>query len=167
MIAQQTLMPEFRKGLDFVTSIWTTIPYYKAEGKEFLAGHGAWEQGWNYNAMDSIACAEAYPRQVEQLKRQNNYDIYDSQRQLIEPLAFMMENGIKIDVEGMTEKYNTMLGDISRKEDELNTLAGHPLNAKSPKQLAAYFYVEKGYYPYKGKKGAKESWFLSNNSQDS
>ena len=151
MIAQQILMPEFKKGLDFVTSIWTKIPYYKAEGKEFLAGHGAWEHGWNYNAMDSIACAEAFDRQMEQIDKQKNKETYDRQRLLIEPLAYMMENGIKIDVEGMKTEYDNVGVKILEKEAELNTLANKPLNAKSPKQLAQYFYTEKGHHPYKGK----------------
>jgi DNA polymerase-1 len=155
MIAQQILMPEFRKGLDLITSIWTEIPYYKAEGKEFLAGFGAWEQGWNYNAMDSVACAEAYPRQTTQLIKQKNIATYNRQRLLIEPLAFMMERGIRIDVEGMKAEYDSAGERLLQLEDELNTLAGRPLNAKSPKQLAQYFYIEKGHYPYKGKRGSK------------
>jgi len=157
MIAQQILMPEFRKGLDLIASIWTEIPYYKAEGKEFLAGFGAWEQGWNYNAMDSITCAEAYPRQMGQISKQKNEETYKRQRRLIEPLAFMMEKGIKIDVEGMTQEYNDLEVKIAEKEQELNTLAGRPLNARSPKQLCSYFYDEKGLPAYKSKTGGRST----------
>lgn len=151
MVAQQILMPEFKKGLDFITSVWTDVPYYKAEGKEFLAGQGAWEKGWRYNALDSIVCAEAHPKQIQALEKQKNLPTYERQRKLLQPLAFMMEHGIKIDVEGMTQEYNDTEKEIVEAEEELNVLAGQTLNAKSPKQLKEYFYGKLGHAPYKKK----------------
>jgi hypothetical protein len=34
MVACATAYPDFPKGLDFITSIWTREPYYKDEGKK-------------------------------------------------------------------------------------------------------------------------------------
>jgi DNA polymerase I-like protein with 3'-5' exonuclease and polymerase domains len=148
MIAQQILMPEFLKGLDFIASIWTDIPYYKAEGKQFMKKGGAFETLWNYNDLDSIVCAEAFPKQYARLEKQGNVPTYERQRKLIEPLTFMMEHGVKIDVEGMTKRYNDMEDDIEEAKQELSKVAGYELNALSPKQLMNYFYTQKNLKPY-------------------
>jgi hypothetical protein len=148
MIAQQILMPEFLKGLDFIASIWTDIPYYKAEGKQFMKKGGAFETLWNYNDLDSIVCAEAFPKQYARLEKQGNVPTYERQRKLIEPLTFMMEHGVKIDVEGMTKRYNDMEDEIEEAKQELYKAAGYELNALSPKQLMNYFYTQKNLKPY-------------------
>ena len=43
MVAQRIIMPDYPIGLDFITSIWTDHPYYKAEGKRSFSG-GRWKQ---------------------------------------------------------------------------------------------------------------------------
>jgi uracil-DNA glycosylase family 4 len=151
MIAQQIIMPEFPKGLDFIASIWTDIPYYKAEGKKFMKSGGVYETLWNYNCWDSITCAKAFPRQLEALAKQDNVATYERQRKLIEPLVFMMENGIKINVKAMSKRYDDMAIEIDKAREELNQKAGTDLNANSPKQLINYFYLSKGIKPYLSK----------------
>lgn len=148
MVAQQILMPDFPKGLDFITSIWTDHPYYKDEGKKWFRMGGAWEQLWQYNATDSIICAEAFPKQMEQLINQKNVPTYERQRQVIEPVIYMMERGIACDVEGMKHEQTRMLAEAEELQNELNRVAGCSLNPNSPKQLKQFFYVEKGFKPY-------------------
>ncbi len=151
MIAQQILMPDFPKGLDFITSLWTDHPYYKEEGKKWFRVGGAWEQLWHYNATDSIVCAEAYPKQMEQLIIQKNVPTYERQRMVIEPLIYMMERGIACDVEGMKNEQVKMLSEADELEKELHETAGFALNANSPKQLKQFFYIDKGFKPYTSK----------------
>jgi DNA polymerase-1 len=148
MVAQRILMPDYKIGLDFITSIWTDLPYYKDDGKFWLNGAGDWERGWEYNAIDSVICDEAFPKQVEALKAQGNWETYLRTRKIIPPLVFMMERGIKIDVDQMKADYDATLLEIARLELELNDMAGQALNAKSPKQLCEYFYSHKGLKPY-------------------
>jgi uracil-DNA glycosylase family 4 len=149
MIAQQILMPEFPKGLDFITSIHTDLPYYKDEGKKFFKVGGNFRTLWQYNAMDSIVCSEAFPKQLKDLEKQGNIETYERQRRLIEPLVFMMEHGIKVDVAGM-KKYSLELREqIKEHQAELNKLAKQELNVNSPKQLKHYLYIDKGHIPYK------------------
>jgi len=104
MVAQKTLFPDYPMGLDFITTMYTDIPYYKDEGKKWFKVGGAWRTLWNYNALDSIVCADAHPKQMEDLKRQDNLETYERQRRIIEPLVYMMERGIRVDVEGMTPR---------------------------------------------------------------
>lgn len=152
MIAQQIIMPDYNKGLDFITSIWTDLPYYKADGKFWLQGTGSWEQGWNYNCIDSIVCADAFPKQYAALEKQGNKDTYERKRAIIPILAYMMERGVKIDVEAMSKAYDEELPKIEEMKEELNKICGQELNANSPTQVANYFYIQKGLKAYKKRK---------------
>lgn len=148
MVAQQILMGDYPKGLDFITSIWTDHPYYKDEGKRWFKVGGPWEQLWQYNATDSIICAEAFPKQMDALIQQRNVATYERQRMLIEPLVYMQEHGIRTDMEGIRKKGEMLLMEAAEIQQKLNAVAGQTLNPNSPKQLKEYFYITKGYKPY-------------------
>ncbi len=150
MVAQRTIMIDYKVGLDFITSIWTDHEYYKDEGKKYFDG-GNKEKLWRYNATDSIICSEAFPKQKQELIKQDNLPAYNRQVKIIEPLCYMMERGIKINVKAMTQAYNDKLPEIEKMQLELNELAGQPLNASSSKQIMDYFYKEKKLKPYKNK----------------
>ena len=158
-IAQKIAFPDFKAGLDFVTTMHTDIPYYKEDGKKWMkaAGGGTWENWWHYNGMDSIATAAAHPKQIEDLQRQGNIETYDRQRKLIPPLLYMMERGIKVDVSGMLEEQKRIGSYIDETAEILNRKVGFDLNYNSPKQLQEYFYRELGLKPYK-KRNAKGQW---------
>jgi uracil-DNA glycosylase family 4 len=53
-VAAASLTPEFPRGLDFLTSIYTPFPYYKVERKEWKTSQ---DLGllWEYNGKDDIA----------------------------------------------------------------------------------------------------------------
>jgi DNA polymerase-1 len=158
MIAQRILMPDYPIGLDFITSIWTDMPYYKGEGKRFYKGVGGWDTFWTYNCNDVMACLEAFPKQLRSIEQQGNLSTYRRTRKVVEPLVFMMANGIKIDVEALCEEYDVEGEVVECLRSQLCKLAGHELNANSPKQLSQYFYQEKGEKPYvfKGKETTDE-----------
>jgi DNA polymerase I-like protein with 3'-5' exonuclease and polymerase domains len=155
-IAQKISFPDFKAGLDFVTSMHTDIPYYKEDGKKWMkaAGGGTWENWWHYNGMDAIATAAAHPKQIEDLQCQGNIETYDRQRKLIPPLLYMMERGIKVDVSGMLEEQKKIGSYIKETAENLNRKVGFELNYNSPKQLQEYFYKTLGMKPYK-KRNAK------------
>lgn len=159
MIAVAVAFPDFPKGLDFITSVYTDMPYYKDEGKDFMKGvHGDEEQFWLYNARDSIVLIEAFRKICVELEKQGNTETYEAQRKLIPPLLYMTEHGIKADTKSLdreSEEAGVKLEEIKIK---VNEIAGRELNLNSPKQLAEYFYGPKksgglGIQPYK-KKGS-------------
>jgi len=153
MVAQKTLFPDYPMGLDFITTMYTDIPYYKNEGKKWFKVGGAWETLWNYNALDSIVCAEAHPKQVVDLQRQGNLETYERQRKIIEPLVYMMERGIRTDVEGMKKKGKEYERRIKETTNELRNIVGFDINPNSPKQLANYFYGTRGLPAYRKRGG--------------
>jgi DNA polymerase len=149
MIAQRILFPEFPIGLDFIASTYTTIPYYKDEGKRWRKLSGDWNKLWTYNANDSLACAEAFPKQRYDLERQGNLETYERQRKLIEPLTYMMERGIRIDLDGMAKEKLKLEARVVENQERLNSIVGFDLNPNSPTQVKNYFYNIKGHPPYK------------------
>ncbi len=148
MIAQRTLMPEFPMGLDFITSLWTDHPYYKADGKENFGGAN-WHKLWAYNATDSLICQEAHPKQMEELSKLGSVSAYDRQRALIEPLTYMMERGLRVNINKFRARRTELDIEIKSLQEELDKVAGAPLNPNSPKQLQEYFYGKMGHKPYK------------------
>jgi DNA polymerase-1 len=149
MVAQRICYPDYRIGLDFITAMWTDIPYYKEDGKFWLKGTGTFEQGWMYNGYDSIAIADAFPQQFSELTERGNFEAYDRQRKTIPPLTYMMEHGIRVDTEGMKRDYDQTGVELDKITEEFHREVGREMNPLSPDQLSKYFYVEKGLPPYK------------------
>jgi len=139
MIAQGLLYPDFKKGLGFVTTQYTDIPYYKDEGKEAMKAQNNMKF-WRYNARDSIVLVEAFPKQKKELEKQKNWETYESQRDLLEPLTFMTEVGMRVDIEGLKEKRKKAAKRLSELKDKLVEITGRVINPKSPTQLKQYFY---------------------------
>lgn len=152
MIAQAVLYPDFPKGLDFITSTHTRIPYYKDEGKKWSRLTGNWTQHWEYNCKDVIATAQAYPSIISQLEQQNNTETYYRQVRLVEPLSFMSERGIRMDIANMQMANEAITGQISYLTEEFYKACGGEINPNSTKQLQDYFYGKLGIKPYKNRK---------------
>ena len=66
-IAAANLMPEFRKRLEFLTSIYTPMPYYKTDRKKWKES-GNQEILWQYNIKDCIAQHWIMEEQVQELE---------------------------------------------------------------------------------------------------
>ncbi len=151
-IAQKISFPDFPAGLPAVTTMFTDVPYYKEDGKQWMKmGLGSWDQWWTYNGMDALVPVESYPKQIEVLRKQDNVETYERQSKLIKPLLYMGERGIRVDVEGMIAYEEEQHKILDRLAEELNTEVGYEINYNSPQQLMNYFYKELGFKPYKKK----------------
>ena len=65
-IAAASLTPEFPRGLDFLTSIYTDFPYYKTERKTWKLT-GDMTKLWEYNIKDIIATLTIAHEQMKEL----------------------------------------------------------------------------------------------------
>ena len=154
MIAQAIIFPDYPKGLDFIQSLYYAgEPYYKDDGKEWFRYAEGEEAFRRYSAMDSAVVAEAWPRMEADLRATQNWETYQRQKGILEPLVFIGERGIRMNVEGLKEAAIKSQEKIEQTEQELWKVAGEPINWRSPAQLKTYFYVTKGLPAYT-KKGA-------------
>lgn len=148
MVAHAILFPDYRHGLDFITSTYTEHPYYKDEGKQWnklTVDEKAFAQ---YNARDAIICSEVMPKLIDDLTKQGNLETYRRQMRLTQPLMYIQSKGIRLDKQKMDETAVATKNKIGELTAELHRIAGCNLNPQSPKQLQTYFYVNKGYPPY-------------------
>lgn len=160
MIAQGILYPDFvgdenspgsgfkGRSLAFITAFWTDIPYYKAAGKEWIHGISDWEKGWKYNAIDSVVCSDAGPKQLKEIAERDMEETLARQMKLIPPLTYMMEHGVRVNMQGIRDEYTKCLNEEGELTQELHKLVGFELNPDSPKQVAEYFYNTKKMKPF-------------------
>lgn len=151
MIAHRLTFPDFPAGLDFMTSMYTDIPYYKDEGKQYMKWGGTEEAFLLYNAKDSIICREAMPQLKDDMQNMGNTETYEEQKKLLEPLTYMGLRGLRVDEEGLEKQKSKTLEELEELQEELNSIVGAEINANSSKQVATYFYIKKGLTPYKNK----------------
>jgi len=159
MTACGIIYPDFPKGLDFLTSIYTRVPYYKDEGKIWFKGMGTdIDAFYRYSAQDSACSIEAMNKLDEELDSKGYRDVYEETIKLYEPLAAMMYRGINVDRRALMRTKNKLETERDAKQEELNTLCKFELNVKSSKQKIKYFYTDMGIKPFmnKGRKSTDE-----------
>ena len=144
MVAAGILYPDFPKGLDFLTSVYTKRLYYKDEGKKWKAGLVHNESFWRYNATDAAVCMEIFPEQIKELHAQGNTETYEYQVKLVEPCTYMSVRGIPVSADELKQKSEESATIIESLTADLQKIVGWPINPNSPKQVMQYFYVEKG-----------------------
>ncbi len=138
MIGQAITYPDYPKGLDFITSIYTREPYYKDDGKKWMKTGGSYHKFWTYNAKDSLVCQEAFPQIMEKVTQQNNFETYDEQRRLIHPLMFMQARGMRMDVEGLREASRQAEEKLTEKILEMSKLVESEVAFKAGKDPDIY-----------------------------
>lgn len=153
MIAQHIIYPDFNKGLDFITSIHTKMPYYKDEGKMWRNEGGDILQFWNYCGRDAIAAITAWGSLSTEMTEGGYWPTYNMTVEMAEALAFMTLHGMKINMEALEDTRNRVAAELERLEAELAAVAEYPFNPHSPKQCAQYFYEHKGITPYRNAQG--------------
>ena len=144
MTAIATTFHELPRGLDFITSMYTDEPYYKDEGKKYFKLSGSWDAFWKYNAKDACVTLESFPHILEDCNRLNNLSHYKRQADLIAPLTYMQERGMRVDTEKLADESKRIGLEIERLSAEFNKLTGGGVDPNSPKQLMKYFYFDKG-----------------------
>jgi len=156
MTANHIIYPDFPKGLDFLTSIHTRIPYYKDDGK-------VWKTGllkdkhrfWRYNCQDSAVSAECMNKLDKELDEQGYRETYEMTLRLYPVLLDMMIRGIRADRKRLDEAREEISKLIEKTQQELNEIVGYELNVNSSKQCQEYFYVKLGIKPYYSRKTGK------------
>lgn len=151
MLAHHTLYSILPHSLAFLTSQYTTHPYYKDEGKDWREG-GNINQFWEYNIRDAAITYAVQMRLHEELRRDGMEEFFFDHVMRLQPhLVRMTVGGVRIDktlkdkiaVE-LREKVNELRvtfqeqARIATNDDALD------VNPNSPPQLSVLFYRELG-----------------------
>jgi uracil-DNA glycosylase family 4 len=149
LIAQNITYPDFPKGLDFLTSIYTCFPYYKDDGKlDHDTLQKDWYTYWVYNAKDSAYLFPIKDALEEELKEINAEHTMQHSMELHAPLIEMQYNGILVNNKGLQKAKKNYQNRYKAIEHGLHKLVGYELNHGSSKQMIAYFYGVKQIKPY-------------------
>lgn len=146
MLAASCLTPELPKNLGFLTSIYTDLPYFKDEGKEFDPSIHKRERFYLYNAKDSIAAHIIHRQQVEECNILGCREVYDSLVKLIPIYKKMENNGLLIDQEQHNKLYSKYTTLFNIQILKLHRLTGiYNLNPLSPKQVDKLLFNDLGF----------------------
>jgi uracil-DNA glycosylase len=151
MLAASALYCEFPKNLGFLTSIYTDLPYFKDEGKEFDPDKGKRDRYYLYNAKDSLATSQIYTTQQKEIDETGTRFVYDNLIKAMPIYKKMEQRGIRIDKERQLSllcKYESL---FHIQELKLRSLTGRQyFNPLSPKQCVELIFEELGYQPVRG-----------------
>jgi len=148
MVAQALLLPDFPKGLDMITSLYTHHPYYKDEGKTHIKTGVSNIDFWHYNALDSLITLEAWQKMKGFLEEDGLTKTYERQRDLIHPLLYMGEHGILVDTSSKERITREERAKAEELRKELLMLMPGVTNVNSVQQLQDWFYRTKKVKPY-------------------
>jgi len=147
MLAHHTLYPTLPHNLGFLTTQYTTHPYYKDEGKIWKET-GDIDSEWRYNVKDVCLMLSCQQAMLKELKAQGlDKFFFEHVMPLQRELVLMTIGGVKVDL-ALKEKISVqMKQDIARLRDEYYTMVqsctGDPdyrPNPASPKQMAELFF---------------------------
>lgn len=165
MVAWHTLFSELPKGLDFLASIFTRVPYYSDHDNSDDLSH------WTYNCWDAAVTWEISWKLQTEL-RSNGLEEFHSNH--VQPSLFAAtrtENrGILIDEETRTKRREETVKRVEDLKKELQVLTSNPaFNPNSPLQLQKFFYETLKLpiqYSHKRKPDGSRSVTTDKNSRD-
>lgn len=148
MLKGALIYPELPKGLDFYTSIYTNIPYYKDEGHDFDPAKHHKDRYYLYNAKDSLAAAIVATEEDKELAQDPLAEhLYHNE---IAPSILIYKNldntGLLVDETVKRAKLDKYERLFQSNEYILRGLVGNPkFNARSPKQVGELIYNQLGF----------------------
>jgi uracil-DNA glycosylase family 4 len=155
MFQQHILFPGMPKGLDFLASMYAEYyVYWKGEGK-------LWDpkvpedQLWQYNCKDACYTWEISETLQPSIDMANLREQYEFQMQLWWTVLRMMLRGVRIDKNLRQQLAGELLAEIQEREARMQKVLGHPINIRSPKQMATLFYGDLKLPPQYQKKGKR------------
>jgi uracil-DNA glycosylase len=150
MVAQHVLAPELSKGLDFITSVYTDIPYYKDRGRMALPEN---EKGWGklkddqrltvyeYNCLDCVATFSCYEEMKKEIDEDPDHlSIFNYEMSMHDTAFHITRAGMLIDEERRLEIKRIVEAKFVEDQRMLNAIAGFYINVGSSPQKKKLLY---------------------------
>lgn len=132
------LYPELPHNLGFLTSIYTSMPYFKNEGREFDPALHQRKRLYLYNAKDSLATHQIFKKQQIELQELELVTFERKIQQLYEPYRQMEKRGILVSQERLQDlksKYNVLYDIYTLLLSDLVQKQVNPLSSKQMIEL--------------------------------
>ena len=140
MISHHTLFAGLPKSLAFQSSIYSEeYVYWKDDGKTWERSVGE-DQLWSYNCQDCIRTREVGEATLSSIASMGLQEVDAFQQRFFYPVLRAMQRGVRIDKEERKKLDTRLETEIANREAWLDTVIGHKLNVKSPKQMQSFFY---------------------------
>lgn len=153
ILAQRIIAPELPIGLAFLTSIYTTRPYYKDEGKQ--VGKKIPLTLYRYCCMDTVVTWEVRQKQSEIFAEDPRLSWSFQEEMADLPVALeFQKNGLLIDKDRLKQFDDKFSHELEQNTENLFMMAGWRFNPNSPKQVPELLYNKLG-FPKRTKKGGK------------
>lgn len=142
-IMHHVIFPESRASLDYLASIYAdNYQYWKLDNKRRWKDTEGEDAYWIYNLTDCSYTIEIARKLREVIKYYKLEEQYKDQLELVYPVLKMMMKGVKIDTVHKSYLSGHLLREMSERMGWITTALGHPLNPRSPKQMADLFYKD-------------------------
>lgn len=157
MLAASVLYCEFPKNLGFLTSIYTDLPYFKDEGRQFDPTKHRQEQFYLYNAKDSLSTHQIFRKQIVETHEQGVNGVYRNLMKLLPIYRRMEDRGIRIDEE-VRDKLYAKYSSLYRQHTLVlqRLMNNYDLNPQSSLQMNKLVFEELAYKKIRGVKGSDE-----------
>lgn len=142
MISHHSAFAGLPKKLDYQASLYCDhYVYWKDDGKTWSKDVNE-DQLWRYNCIDCVRtreCGEVEAKTIESLGLQS---VEAFQQSMFWPLLQCMQRGIAVDRKVRQQFAAELMEEMEAREAWFVKVLGHPLNPKSPKQMATLFYED-------------------------
>jgi uracil-DNA glycosylase family 4 len=142
LVAQHILNPELPRSLDFLTSIYTRQPYYKASGRgEIPKDQKSWgsktdkQKLYEYNCKDAAVTTEIRIAQEVEIAALSTemQELFKFELEEIEIAVHISEAGLPIDVERRAYFRDALFTKWYRLQAIVDAVCGQHVNVNSPK----------------------------------
>lgn len=151
MLQHHTLFPGTQKSLDYLSSMYCSYHVYWKDDIRTKAKEASDEKHWLYNCKDARTTFEIWEILTSVIQSQGFQEQYAFQlRRMLSALRTTLY-GVRINKTMRGEMSMKLFDAIASREQWLTDILGHPLNAKSPKQLQKLFYEDFQLKPIKAR----------------
>lgn len=140
---------EFKKNLALMASLFTNEPYWKDEGKEFNPKKDSANQLLIYNAKDAAVTFEiklALDKELDEFGQIFHRDLkgfyYNYVNNLHDFFMAIEQEGLDVDYERRASLIAEYTAKQVQMQQALNSLVGHEINVRSPKQVKELLFDE-------------------------
>jgi len=141
MLLAHTIYPELPKGLDFLNSIYTELPFYKDEGRKFDPRLHSVDRLLKYNARDCLCTHQIWTKQLADAESMGVKDFYFEK---VHPTFFIYKKmdqvGIQTDDTQRQKLLNKYEPQLRECEIKINLVAEETINCNSPEQVGRFVY---------------------------